>query len=221
MTYLSCVELQTAPRLPAQAAVIWLHGLGADGHDFASLVPQLKPPADRNIRFIFPHAPSIPVTVNNGYVMPALYDILEMSLDRRVDVAQLRASAQQIVALIEREIASGIASDKIIIAGFSQGGAVAYEVALSYAKPLAGLLVLSSYLATGDTLVTSEANKKIPILIQHGSQDSVVNEALGQRAFRQLSGLGYAVTYESFEMDHTLCIEQIQSISRWLSERLQ
>ncbi|HWV16313.1 MAG TPA: alpha/beta fold hydrolase [Cellvibrio sp.] len=221
MTYLPCVELQTDSRLPAQAAVIWLHGLGADGHDFASLVPQLKLPADRNIRFIFPHAPSIPVTVNNGYVMPAWYDILEMSLDRKVDVAQLRASAQQIVALIERESARGIAGDKIIIAGFSQGGAVAYEVALSYAKPLAGLLVLSSYLATGDTLVASEANKKIPILIQHGSQDSVVNEALGQRAFRQLSDLGYAVAYESYEMDHTLCIEQIQSISRWLSERLQ
>jgi len=221
MTYLPCVEVEINPQLPAQASVIWLHGLGSNGHDFASLVPELKLAADVNVRFVFPHAPSIPVTVNRGYVMPAWYDILEISLDRKVDATQLRASAQQVIALIEREITRGIPSHKIIIAGFSQGGAVAYEAALSCDKPLAGLLVLSSYFATSDTIAVHSANKKIPILIQHGSKDPVVPEALGQRAFRQLSELGYAVVYESYPMEHTLCAEQVIALSRWLQARVQ
>jgi len=221
MTYLPYVELQTNPKLTASAAVIWLHGLGANGHDFASVVPELDLPDDINVRFIFPHAPSIPITVNNGYVMPAWYDIFEMSLGRKVDVVQLRASANKVVELIEREIAQGIPSDKIIVAGFSQGGAVAYETVLSFDQPLAGLLVLSSYFATSATIVTHEANKKTPILIQHGSEDSVVSEMLGQRAYRQLMDLGYNVAYESYVMDHTLCAEQITSISHWLQERLK
>lgn len=221
MTYLPSVDLETKPALPATAAIIWLHGLGADGHDFAALVPELQLPDTLNIRFIFPHAPSIPVTINRGYVMPAWYDILEMSLDRKVDVAQLRASAEQVIALIEREIARGIPSDKIIIAGFSQGGAVAYEAALSFAQPLGGLLILSSYFATSETLVADAANKTIPILIQHGSADPVVSEVLGQRAYRQLKDLGYSVAYESYAMEHTLCAEQIASLSLWLQQRLQ
>lgn len=221
MTYLPSVDVETKPAVPAAAAVIWLHGLGADGHDFAALVPELQLPENINIRFVFPHAPSIPVTINRGYVMPAWYDILEMTLDRKVDVAQLRASAEQVIALVQREIGRGIASDKIIIAGFSQGGAVAYEAALSFAQPLAGLLVLSSYFATSETLAASEANKKIPILIQHGSEDPVVSEVLGQRAYRQLKDLGYNVAYESYVMEHSLCSEQIASISLWLQQRLQ
>ena len=221
MTYLPYVELQTNPALTPSAAVIWLHGLGANGHDFASVVPELDLPDDISVRFIFPHAPSIPITVNNGYVMPGWYDIFEMSLGRKVDVVQLRASANKIVELIEREIAQGIPSDKIIIAGFSQGGAVAYETVLSFDQPLAGLLVLSSYFATSATIVTHDANKKTPILIQHGSEDSVVSEMLGQRAYRQLMDLEYNVAYESYVMDHTLCAEQITSISHWLQERLK
>ena len=220
MTYLPCVEVQTNTALAPSAAVIWLHGLGSDGHDFASLVPELRMPKDVNVRFIFPHAPSLPVTINNGYVMPAWYDILEMSLDRKVDATQLRASAKQVIDLIGREISNGIPSNKILVAGFSQGGAVAYEAALSFDKPLAGLLALSTYFATSDSVILHEANKKIPILIQHGSEDPVVNEVLGQRAYRHLKDLSYDVTYESYSMEHTLCAPQIVSMSRWLQERL-
>src|SRR5690606_10682473 len=144
MSYLSCVEIE--PDQQADSAIIWLHGLGADGHDFASLVPQLNFPKKSSTRGIFPHAPSMPVTINGGYVMPAWYDILEMSIDRRVDVAQLRASAEEVNKLIAREVARGISPQRILLAGFSQGGAVVYEAALSRAEPLGGLLVLSSYL---------------------------------------------------------------------------
>lgn len=219
MNYLPCVELQSNPNVEVVGSVIWLHGLGSDGNDFVPVVRELHLPATLNLRFIFPHAPSIPITVNNGYVMPAWYDIFELTLDRKIDVAQLRASAEQVHALIEREIARGVPSEKILIAGFSQGGAVAYEAALSFAKPLAGLLTLSTYFATHETVVEDAVNKTIPILIQHGSEDSVVDEVLGQRAYRQLSDRGYAVQYESYPMEHTLCGEQIEAISLWLQER--
>lgn len=219
MNYLPCVELQSNPHAEIVGSVIWLHGLGSDGNDFVPVVRELHLPATLNLRFIFPHAPSIPITVNNGYVMPAWYDIFELTLDRKIDVAQLRASAEQVHALIEREIARGVPSEKIVIAGFSQGGAVAYEAALSFAKPLAGLLTLSTYFATHETVIEDAVNKTIPILIQHGSEDSVVDEVLGQRAYRQLSDRGYAVQYESYPMEHTLCGEQIEAISLWLQER--
>ena len=220
MSYLPCLEVETNPQIAATAAVIWLHGLGADGHDFASLVPELQLPKTSNIRFIFPHAPSIAVTINGGYVMPAWYDILEMSLDRKVDAEQLRASARQIHALIEREISRGIASTHIILAGFSQGGAVVYEAALSFTKPLGGLLALSTYFATSETIVFSAVNKIIPILIQHGSEDSVVSEVLGQRAYGLLRERGYEAAYESYLMEHSLCAEQIVAISHWLQKIL-
>ncbi len=220
MTYLPCVEVQTNPQMAAGAAVIWLHGLGADGHDFVSLVPEMNLPAAPNIRFIFPHAPSIAVTINGGYVMPAWYDILEMSLDRKVDAEQLRASARQIHSLIEREISRGISSTNIILAGFSQGGAVVFEAALTFTKPLGGLLALSTYFATSETVVLNPVNKNIPILIQHGSEDSVVNELLGQRAYSQLRERGYNVAYESYFMEHSLCVDQIVAISHWLQKIL-
>jgi phospholipase/carboxylesterase len=220
MSYLPCVEVQSSPKTDVVGSVIWLHGLGSDGNDFAPLVPELNLPATFNLRFIFPHAPNMPVTVNNGYVMPAWYDIFELSLDRKIDVAQLRASAEKIHALIEREIERGVPSEKIIIAGFSQGGAVAYEAALSYEKPLAGLLALSTYFATTETLVENSANKKIPILIQHGAGDFVVDEVLGQRAYRELSDRGYSVKYETYNMDHTVCAEQVDDIREWLLERV-
>lgn len=218
MNYLPCVEVQSNPNIAVAAAVIWLHGLGSDGHDFAPIVPELKLPPELNARFIFPHAPSIPVTINNGYVMPAWYDILELTLDRKVDEAQLRASAAQVHALIEREIARGVPSDKIVIAGFSQGGAVAYEAALSYAQPLAGLLALSTYFATHNSVVINDANKNIPVLIQHGTEDGVVPELLGQRAARQLEALGFAAEYETYPMEHTVCAAQVEDISAWLRE---
>ena len=148
MEYLPCVEIPNQPQLPVVASVIWLHGLGADGNDFAPLVPELHLPKNLSVRFVFPHAPKIPVTINAGYVMPAWYDILEMNLERKVDEAQLIASAEAVQRLIKREIARGVASEKILLVGFSQGGAVAYHAGLTYEKSLAGLLILSSYFAT-------------------------------------------------------------------------
>ena len=218
MTYLPCVEIE--PKQQADSAVIWLHGLGADGHDFASLVPQLDFPKKISTRFIFPHAPSMPVTINGGYVMPAWYDILEMSIDRKVDVMQLEKSAAEVAKLIAREKERGEASDRIFLAGFSQGGAVVYQAALSHPEPLGGLLVLSSYFATQETLQAHSANQQLPILIQHGTQDNVVPEALGQRAFQLLRERGYRVDYQKYPMAHTLCVPQLDDINRWFGRVL-
>lgn len=218
MKYLPCVEIETAEDVTA--SVIWLHGLGADGHDFAPLVPELQLPAGLAIRFIFPHAPSIPVTINGGYVMPAWYDILEMNLERKIDESQLSESASEVHLLIEREIARGIGSERIILAGFSQGGAVVYQAGLSFTRSLAGLLVMSSYFATHASLQIHPANQLAPILIQHGSSDAVVNEVLGQRAYRLLLDRGCLVSYESYAMEHTVCAEQIKSISHWIQSVL-
>lgn len=221
MSYLPSVEIETQPGMAAQASVIWLHGLGANGYDFSSLVPELHLPSSLAVRFIFPHAPEMPVTVNGGYVMPAWYDILEMDFERKVDEPQLRASAKAIQALIEREIERGVAPNKIALVGFSQGGAVVYEAGLSCAHGLAGILVMSSYFATVNTLKIHSQNQQLPILIQHGSEDEVVNEALGQRAFRQLSDMGLSVKYQSFSMGHSVCPEQVARISIWLQSLLK
>ena len=220
MEYLPCVEKLNQPHLPVTASIIWLHGLGADGNDFAPLVPELHLPEDLSVRFIFPHAPQIPVTINAGYIMPAWYDILEMNLDRKVDEIQLVASAQSVQRLIEREIERGVASSRIILVGFSQGGAVVYHAGLTYEKPLAGLLILSSYFATHSSATIDPANQQTPILIQHGILDPVVNEVLGQRAYRYLQDRGGKVNYESYPMEHTVCIKQIESMSRWIQSVL-
>lgn len=219
MNYLSCVEIETGAS-PASASVIWLHGLGADGHDFAPLVPELNLPESLAIRFIFPHAPERAVTVNDGYLMPAWYDILEMNLERKIDTEQLLMSAAAVQALIEREIARGVKSERIILAGFSQGGAVVYQAGLSFDEPLAGLLVMSSYCATHASLQIHPANQATPIIIQHGNQDGVVQEVLGQRAYRLLSDRGCQVSYETYAMEHNLCAEQILSLSQWLQKLL-
>ncbi len=220
MEYLPCVEVLNQPQFPVVASVIWLHGLGADGNDFASLVPELRLPKDLSVRFIFPHAPQIPVTINGGYVMPAWYDILEMNLERKVDETQLIASSEAVQSLIEREISRGVASENIILVGFSQGGAVAYHAGLTYAKPLGGLLILSSYFATHASASIDPANQHTPILIQHGSRDPVVNETLGQRAYRLLQDRGCNVAYESYPMEHTVCMEQVDSMSKWIQSLL-
>lgn len=201
-------------------AVIWLHGLGASGHDFESVVPELGLAKDMAVRFIFPHAPQRPVTVNGGFIMPAWYDILEMSLERKVDIAQIEESTQQIYALITREIAGGVAPEHIVIAGFSQGGAVAYHVALGYPERLAGLMALSTYLATNDNIDYSAANKDMPILIEHGTHDPVVPVILGQQAKQLLSDKGYHVEYNTYPMAHQVCMPQIQNMGKWLNEVL-
>lgn len=218
MKLLPAIELETgaAPR----AAVIWLHGLGADGNDFAPIVPDLKISKQLPIRFIFPHAPSIPVTINGGFVMPAWYDIIEMDIHRKVDTSGLLASAAEIKKFLDKEIERGISSESIVLAGFSQGGAVAYQTALSYEKSLGGLLTMSTYFATSDTIVYSKANRSIPIKIQHGQHDGVVPEIFGRIATDKLKSEGFTVSYQTYPMEHAVCPEQIDDISLWLENVL-
>lgn len=219
MPLLPAIEQETGPN--PDSAVIWLHGLGADGHDFAPIVPQLRLPENLAVRFIFPHAPSMPVTVNGGYVMPAWYDIMEMQIDRRVDVQGLLASASAIEAFIDREVERGIDSRRIVVAGFSQGGAVAFQVTLSHDRPLGGLLAMSTYLATADILKYKAINKSIPILIMHGADDPVVPVQLGRRAANRLEKEGYGVRWKAYPMEHSVCPAQIADIGNWLRDVLE
>jgi phospholipase/carboxylesterase len=218
MTILPAIEFETKEN--PEHAVIWLHGLGADGNDFAPIVPELRLPHDLGIRFIFPHAPKIPVTVNGGFVMPAWYDIIEMQIDRMVDTDGLLKSSDMITALMEREYERGIDSRSLVLAGFSQGGAVAYQAALSHDRQLGGLLTMSTYFATADLIQYDPANHRIPIEIQHGLYDPVVPEKLGSAARKLLEGQGYQPTYRTYPMEHGVCPEQIGHISRWLQGRL-
>jgi phospholipase/carboxylesterase len=218
MAYLPCEIVETQSEV--SASVIWLHGLGASGHDFVPIVPELKLPASLGVRFVFPHAPAIPVTINGGMVMPAWYDILAMDIEREIDNTQIMASADAVKALIAREIAAGVPSERIVLAGFSQGGAVCYQAALSYHKPLAGLMCLSTYFATYKTLVADPANKEIPIHLFHGSRDAMVPEQLGKMAIESLSLLGHEALYKSYPMDHEVCPQEIADISAWLQSVL-
>ena len=214
-------NLTIEPKQPADSCIIWLHGLGADGHDFAPVVPELNLPASLATRFIFPHAPEIPVTINGGMVMPAWYDIIEMQLERKIDIEQLNLSADEIVKIINQQIDLGIPSERIIVAGFSQGGAVAYQVALSFPETLGGLLALSTYFATEKTIRKHPANQDIPILIMHGSHDDIVPESLGIKAKNHLTELNYKVDYLSYPMPHSVCLEQIKQIGKWFESCLK
>jgi phospholipase/carboxylesterase len=217
-TLLPCVEVE--PAQPATAAVIWLHGLGANGHDFEPIVPALGLPASLPVRFVFPHAPTMPVTINGGMAMPAWYDILEMNLERKVDVAQLVGSALAVGDLIARENARGIDCSRIVLAGFSQGGAVGFQLALTYPQRLAGLLAMSTYFATRDSIVPHPANARLPIAIHHGDADPMVAETKGRQSAQVLTEWGYPVEYKTYHMAHAVCPPQIRDIGRWLSARL-
>lgn len=177
MQELKYIEIETNPN--PTASVIWLHGLGASGHDFEPVVPELGLPPGAAVRFIFPHAPNLPVTINGGMRMPAWYDIKAMDIDRIVDTEQLMASSDAVGRLVDQEIERGVKSEHIVIAGFSQGGAVAYELGLSYPKRLAGIIALSTYFATAGTVKVSQANRGIPINVYHGTADPMVPESLG------------------------------------------
>ena len=215
------MEKNYLPDRDVKASVIWLHGLGADGNDFAPIVPQLNLSLDFGVRFIFPHAPAIPVTINSGYVMPAWYDIKQVDVDRHVDNEQLQESASRIHDLIDREIERGIQSTQIIVAGFSQGGAVSFEAALSYEQPLAGIMALSTYFATVGTIKINAIQQSIPILICHGEHDPVVSESLGKRSRASLEKLGFDPEYHSYPIEHSVCPQEIEDIGKWISRVLR
>ncbi len=217
---LPCVEVEA--RTPASASVIWLHGLGADGHDFEPLVPHLKLP---HARFVFPNAPAIPVTINGGYVMPAWYDIRNLELSPQVqdreDPAQIRSSAAAIEALIARENSRGIPSERIVLAGFSQGGALALYVAPRHAKPLAGFMVLSAYEVLPSLAGEHhEANANTPALVCHGRHDPTVPMFAGQAACESARRSGRDVRWYDFPIGHEVSMPEIQTIAGWLRERL-
>ena len=218
MALLPAVEFEIGEK--PDCCVIWLHGLGADGNDFAPIVPDLGLPEDLSVRFIFPHAPRIPVTINGRLVMPAWYDILEMNIDRRVDMEGLMTSARAVSLFIDRELDRGISSRRIVIAGFSQGGAVAYQVALSCKVRLCGLLAMSSYFATSEEIEFEPVNRDLPIEIMHGMYDPVVPEKLGRKALEFLEEHGYSPNYRTYPMEHNVCMVQIQDIGFWLKKIL-
>ena len=218
MQDLKYIEIETNPN--PTASVIWLHGLGASGHDFEPVVPELGLPADAAVRFIFPHAPNLPVTINGGMRMPAWYDIKAMDIDRVVDKEQLMASSDAVARLVDQEIERGVKSENILIAGFSQGGAVAYELGLSYPKRLAGIIALSTYFATAETVAVSAANKGIPINIYHGTRDPMVPESLGRTSVQKLEQLGFSPSYKTFPMEHSVCLEEVQEIGQFIRSRV-
>lgn len=218
MNYLPCEIVETQDKV--NAAVIWLHGLGASGHDFVPIVPHLKMPDHLGVRFVFPHAPVIPVTVNGGMEMPAWYDILAMDMEREIDTQQIMASSNAVVDLIEREIANGISSERIVLAGFSQGGAVVYQTALSFEKPLAGLMAMSTYFATHKTIKLSKENAEIPIQVFHGSNDPMVPLQMATHALESLKALGHQAAFKTYPMEHEICMEEIDDIAIFLKNAL-
>lgn len=203
-------------------SIIWLHGLGADGYDFLPIVKELDLTGLPPVRFIFPHAPLMPVTLNNSYVMPAWYDIAGLDKSAPEDETGIRASAAYIESLIATEIARGIKSERIVLAGFSQGGVIALHVALRHAQRLGGAMILSSYQALKHTLENeaSPANRELPIFMAHGSMDTVVSESWALDSRKQLEASGYHVEWHRYAMAHSVCPEEIADIGSWLQRVL-
>ena len=213
---LETLEVETA-RGP-EACVIWLHGLGADGHDFEPIVPALDLPEKPGVRFVFPHAPMQPVTINGGTVMRAWYDVYGGEGPRREDEAGVRAAQARVEALIAREKARGIPAAKLALAGFSQGGAIALQTGLRHAERLAGIMALSTYLPLAVTLAAeaAAANRDVPIFMAHGTQDPLIPLERARRSRDRLRELGYRVEWREYPMAHQVCDEELRDISRWL-----
>jgi len=211
---LPCLEIGSSS---SQHSVIWLHGLGADGHDFEPIVDELN--LNQPVRFIFPHATEMAVTINNGMRMPAWYDIKAPQINQLQDEAGIRISQQSILALIEHEIERGVKSNNIILAGFSQGGAIALHTALRYDKPLAGMMGLSTYLPLADKVENEihSANKNTPIFLAHGNDDQVIPVQLATDTQRALNKFGYDVELKKYEMEHSVCPQEIDDISDWIN----
>lgn len=217
---LECVELQVRPE-PA-STVIWLHGLGADGYDFVPVVRELEALGAPAARYVFPHAPIIPVTINNGHPMRAWYDIVGTDLARREDEAGLRRSQAQVEALIAREAARGVPPARIVLAGFSQGGAITLQTGLRQREPLAGLVALSCYLPLTPLAAAEQAaeSRDVPIFLAHGSSDPVVPPARGAAARDELLRLGHAVEWHEYPMPHSVCSEEIGHVAAFLARVL-
>ncbi len=212
---LESIEIETGPA--PTAAVLWLHGLGADGNDFVPVVEALDLP-ERPIRFVFPHAPMRPVTINQGYVMRAWYDVLSMDFERRADERGVRESQGLVEALIERETRRGVAARGIVLAGFSQGGAIALQTGLRHAARLAGIMALSCYLPLAGTLDAERApaNRDVPVFMAHGAHDPVVPVRLARESRDRLVRLGYDVAWHEYPMEHSVSPEEIAAIGAWL-----
>ena len=219
-TLLPRIEIDTAPN--PTCAVIWLHGLGADGNDFAAIVPELKLLDCPPIRFIFPHAPSMPVTVNGGYVMPAWYDIMGADLVSRQDAAGIQKSEQAIQAIIAHEVARGIPTERMVLAGFSQGCAMALHTGLRLTTPLAGIMALSGYLPLAERFTAERhpANLRTPIFMAHGTQDPVVVLARGEASRNLLAGAGHTVDWHTYPMQHSVHPREVADISVFLTQVL-
>jgi len=214
-------RIEIDPPLPADATVIWLHGLGADGNDFTPIVPYLGLGAEARVRFVFPHAPSCPVTINGGMVMPSWYDILDLD-PRRIDAAGVRESAARVTDLIGHERSKGVDSRRIIVAGFSQGGAVALHVVLRHPEPLAGMMALSTYLVCDENLESERSAHlaELPFFQAHGDSDPMVPIDLGRAARDRLRRLGCEVEWRTYPMGHEVRPDEIRDIGDWIRRTL-
>jgi len=214
------IEIETAPN--PRHAVIWLHGLGADGHDFEPIVPELVDPRWPPLRFVFPHAPVRPVTINGGMPMRAWYDIVGMEIAQRQDERGMRESIAQLEELIAHETARGIASDRILLAGFSQGGAIALACGVRHAQKLGGIIALSTYLPMAEKTAAEAAvaNRTTPVFFAHGTFDPVVPLVLGEMSRNHLQELGYAIGWHSYPMAHQVCAEEIADLRGFIGARL-
>ena len=211
----SLPTVEINPATDPVAVIVWLHGLGADGHDFEPIVPQLRLPGDLPVRFVFPHAPEMAVTAFGGERVRAWFDFKPGG---GADLPGLKKSVSKIHDLIQNEIDSGTPAERILLAGFSQGGVLAFQTALYYPKRLAGILALSTFLADSERLESgkTEANADIPILMCHGQRDMVLPMAMGKSSLTALKAAGYSVEWREYPMGHEVCLEEIQEISRWL-----
>ncbi|MDR0515858.1 MAG: dienelactone hydrolase family protein [Fibromonadaceae bacterium] len=202
------------------AAAIWMHGLGAHGSDFADIIPELCLPASAGIRFIFPHAPIIPVSINDGYKMRAWYDIRDMDFEKDPDIEGIENNSKLVAELVDAEIEKGIKSERILLIGFSQGGVISLHTAMHYPKKLAGAASLSSYFPTASSMPKNNVNAKIPVFFGHGSFDNVVPAALSEKAFDFLKANGNLVERHTYHIQHSVCVEELEALGKWIAKVL-
>jgi phospholipase/carboxylesterase len=219
-TLLPAVEIETAP--DPDATVLFLHGLGDDGHGWSGMVPVLRLPTTLRVRFLFPHAPVLPVTLNGGYVMPAWYDLQDGDFGARADLAGVRASQARVEALLAREYARGVRPGRVVLGGFSQGGVIALHAGLRHAQPLAGIVALSTYLVGAEALrqETAPANRAVPVFMAHGTADDVVLPAWGEAARDALFGAGHPVEWHAYPMGHEAAPAEIVALAAFLARVL-